>query len=88
MSFIQVNFVDQKYEMVPYLLKPTLPKNVRLKFVSTIMNTPVVPETEEALEPRKNIKKVAPVPEEKGQVVVTKGHEESAWTTYLRHFRL
>ena len=49
-----------------------------LNFVSTVMNTPVVPETEEALEPRKNIKKVAPVPEEKGQVVVTKGHEESA----------
>ena len=43
------------------------------------MNTPVVPETEEAPEPRKNIKKVAPVPEEKGQVVgVTKEHEESA----------
>ena len=49
-----------------------------LNFVSTVMNTPVVPETEEALEPRKNIKKVAPVPEEKGQVVATKGHEESA----------
>ena len=44
------------------------------------MNTPVlVPETEEAPEPRKNIKKVAPVPEEKGQVLgVTKEHEESA----------
>jgi len=43
-----------------------------------ILRIPQVPETEEALEPRKNIKKVAPVPEEKGQVVVTKGHEESA----------